>query len=163
MTDFHATCGETRFPDICGVCGENMRWVGKTRDRRQVCACTPPEKPKAANRINTARKGRRLEVSTRKALEAIGVQRVVLQPGSGAYGTRNDIKFLQGDLSVQIAGRTLALECKSRQDDSGFKVIKEWIQGCDVLTIKVDRQPSIHVLTDEAWLHLVGAANGGGR
>ena len=155
-----AGVGETRFPTICGTCGENTRWVGKSRDRREVCACTPPPAPKVRGRLNTAKKGRRLEVSTRKALEAMGVKRVVLQPGSGAYGTRNDITFLQGDLSVQIAGRTFAIECKSRADDSGFKVIKDWMQGCDVLVIKQDRQPPMHVLSEEAWKHLVGAANG---
>lgn len=155
-----AGVGETRFPERCDSCGENMRWVGKPRERRQVCACTPPPAPKARGRLNTAKKGRRLEVSTRKALEAMGVKRVVLQPGSGAYGTRNDITFLQGDLSVQIAGRTFAIECKSRADDSGFKVIKDWMQGCDVLVIKQDRQPPMHVLSEEAWKHLVGAANG---
>lgn len=158
-----AGVGETRFPEICGTCRENMRWIGKPKVRRLVCACTPEPAPKVKGRLNTARKGRRLEVSTRKALEAMGVKRVVLQPGSGAYGTRNDIKFLQGDLSVQIAARTFAIECKSRADDSGFKVLADWAQGCDILTIKVDRQPPIHVLTDEAWLHLVGAANGGGE
>lgn len=155
-----AGVGETRFPTICGVCNENKRWVGKSRDRREVCACTPEPAPKVRGRLNTAKKGRRLEVSTRKALEAMGVKRVVLQPGSGAYGTRNDVTFLQGDLSVQIAGRTLKIECKSRADDSGFKVIKDWMQGCDVLVIKQDRQPPMHVLSEEAWKHLVGAANG---
>jgi len=154
-----AGVGETRFPTICGTCGENTRWVGKSRERREVCACTPPPAPKVKGRLNTAKKGRRLEVSTRKALEGMGVKRVVLQPGSGAYGTRNDIKFLQGDLSVQIAGRTFSIECKSRENDSGFKVIKEWMQGCDVLTIKQDRQPPMHVLSDEAYLHLMGSAN----
>jgi hypothetical protein len=160
---FEATCGETNFPPICDACGEHIRWVGPRKRRVQVCGCAPVAKAPTRPRINTARKGRRLEVSTRKALESMGVKRVVLQPGSGAYGTRNDITFLQGDLSVQIAGRTFSLECKSRQDDSGFKILAEWAQGADVLTIKVDRQPSIHVLTDEAWLHLVGAANGAGQ
>jgi hypothetical protein len=155
-----AGVGETRFPEICGECRENIEWVGPSKRRTKRCGCTPPPAPKVRGRLNTAKKGRRLEVSTRKALEAMGVKRVVLQPGSGAYGTRNDIKFLQGDLSVQIAGRTFALECKSRADDSGFKVIKDWMQGCDVLVIKQDRQPAMHVLSDEAWLHLVGAANG---
>jgi hypothetical protein len=154
-----AGVGETRFPTICGTCGENTRWIGKSRERREVCACTPPPAPKVKGRLNTAKKGRRLEVASRKALEALGVTRVVLQPGSGAYGTRNDVTFLQGDLSVQIAGVTLRIECKSRADDSGFKVIKDWMQGCDVLTIKQDRQPPMHVLSDEAYLHLMGSAN----
>lgn len=157
-----AGVGETRFPTICGVCGENKRWVGKPKARREVCACTPEPAPKVKGRLNTARKGKRLEVSTRKALEAMGV-RAVLQPGSGAYGTRNDIKFLQGDLSVQIAGRTIPIECKSRADDAGWKIIKEWMQGCEVLTIKQDRQKPLHVLTDEVWLHLVSAAQAGGE
>lgn len=154
-----AGVGETRFPTICGTCGENTRWIGKSRDRREVCACTPPPAPKVKGRLNTARKGKRLEVAERKKLEALGVRKAVAQPGSGAYGTRNDIGFLQGDNSYEIAGRQFKQECKSRADDSGFKVIKDWMQGCDVLTIKQDRQPPMHVLSDEAYLHLMGSAN----
>lgn len=159
MTAYEFTSGQVDFPPICDACGEHIRWVGPRKKRAQVCGCEPVVKAPAKPRINTAKKGRRLEVSTRKALEAMGVSRVVLQPGSGAYGTRNDVTFLQGDLSVQIAGVTLRIECKSRADDSGFKVIKDWMQGCDVLTIKQDRQPPMHVLSDEAYLHLMGSAN----
>lgn len=159
MTAFEAHCGQVDFPPICDACGEHIRWVGPRKRREQVCGCARPEKAKAP-RINTARKGKRLEVAERKKLEALGVRRAVSQPGSGAYGTRNDITFLQGDNAFQIAGRQFRQECKSRADDSGFKVIKDWMQGCEVLTIKQDRQAPLHVLTDEAWLHLVGAANG---
>lgn len=154
-----AGVGETRFPTICGTCGENTRWIGKTRDRREVCACTPEPAPKVKGRLNTTRKGKRLEVAERKKLERLGVRKAVAQPGSGAYGTRNDIGFLQGDNSYEIAGRQFKQECKSRASDDGFKVVKQWMQGCDVLTIKQDRLPPLHVLSDEAYLHLMGAAN----
>jgi len=159
MTAYEFTSGQVDFPPICDACGEHIRWVGPRKKRAQVCGCEPVVKAPAKPRINTARKGKRLEVAERKKLEALGVRKAVAQPGSGAYGTRNDIGFLQGDNSYEIAGRQFKQECKSRADDSGFKVIKDWMQGCDVLTIKQDRQPPMHVLSDEAYLHLMGSAN----
>ena len=120
-----------------------------------------PDKPKP--RLNTARKGRRLELSERKKLEKLGVMRVRAQPGSGAFGTRVSETSLTGDNAFTIAGMAMRQECKSRGNDTGFKVIKDWMQGCDVLTIKQDRQAPIYILTDAAFTHLVSAANRGGE
>lgn len=148
-------------PSICGQCNEMFRYTGTRRKQVISCGCDVVAKPKP--RLNTARKGRRLELSERKKLEKLGVMRVRAQPGSGAFGTRVSETSLTGDNAFTIAGMALRQECKSRGNDSGFKVIKDWLQGCQVLTIKQDREPPFHVLTNEAWLHLVSAANRGGE
>jgi hypothetical protein len=152
---------ENDMPVICGECREMKRWEGPRKRRLQVCGCAQPEKKPRP--INTAAKGRRLEVAERKKLEKLGVGRVRMQPGSGAFGTRVNETALQGDNTFEIAGHRLRQECKSRANDSGFKVIKDWMQSCDVLTIKQDRQAPLHVLSDAAWLHLVASANRGGE
>ena len=148
---------ENGFPVICNDCREMKRW----EKREQVCGCPRPEKVKRP--INTARKGKRLEVAERKKLEKLGVTRVRMQPGSGAFGTRVDEVSLTGDNAFTIAGKAFRQECKSRANDSGFKVIKDWLAGSHILTIKQDREAPLHVLSDEAWLHLVSAANRGGE
>lgn len=145
---------ENGLPVICDTCREMKRWEKKA----QVCGCPQPEKKP---RLNTARKGRRLEVAERKKLEKLGVGRVRMQPGSGAFGTRNNEAGLTGDNAFEIAGKRYRQECKSRSSDDGFKVLKTWMKDCEVLTIKQDRQPPLHVLSDEAWLALVAAANRG--
>lgn len=149
------------FPETCGSCGEPKRYEGKGKKQEIVCGCPRPEpKPR---RLNTARKGRRLEVAERKKLEKIGVGRVRAQPGSGAFGTRVDEVGLQGDNCFQIGTTRFRQECKSRADDNGFKVIKDWMRDCEVLTIKQDRQPPLHVLSDATWLHLVALAAEGAK
>lgn len=143
----------------CGTCNEDLWWSGKGSKRQRTCGCTPEPKPRTASASYRRRKGALVERAERKKLEALGV-RSVTQPGSGAYGTRNDITNLQGDNAFRIAGKTYRQECKARASDSGFAVIKGWMRDCEVLTIKQDRQEPFHVLSDEAWRSLVAAANG---
>jgi hypothetical protein len=145
----------------CGTCNEDMWWAGKGSKRQRTCACTPEPKKAGASAKYRRRKGALLERNERKKLEALGVTTARTQPGSGAYGTRNDISNLQGDNAFRIAGKPFRQECKARASDDGFATIKGWMRDCEVLTIKQDRQPPFHVLSDEAWRHLVQAANRG--
>lgn len=149
------------FPEVCGTCNEFRRYEGTRRNQRIVCGC--PQEPRKVSRAGFRAKGARTERAERKKLEALGVQRVRMQPGSGAFGTRENVATLQGDNAFTIAGRTYRQEVKARASDSGFAVIKGWMRDCDVLTIKQDRQPALHVLSEEAWLALVSAANRGGE
>lgn len=148
------------FPETCGTCGETRRYEGPRRKQRIVCGCTLPEKPKP--RLNTARKGRRVELKMRKTLEQLGVTKLRAQPGSGAFGTRNADNALTGDNAFTIAGRAYRQEVKARASDSGFRVVKNWMRDCDFLTIVQDREKPLHVLSDETFRHLVASANGGG-
>lgn len=148
---------ENDVPVICNDCREMKRWEGPRKRRVQVCGCVVVAKKRPT--INTAAKGRRAEVAERKKLEKLGVRRVRAQPGSGAFGTRVSEASLTGDNAFQVGDMAFRQEVKSRADDSGFKVIKDWMRDCDVLTIKQDRQPALHVLSDAAWLFLVGSAN----
>lgn len=151
---------EGEFPITCGECGEGKRYVGQGKKQKVVCGCVVPDKPKP--RLNTARKGRRVEVAERKKLEKLGIV-TRAQPGSGAFGTRVTETSLQGDNVYTIAGRKYRAEIKARAGTAGFAVILGWMRDTDVLTVKQDRQAPFHVLSDEAWLALVSAANRSGE
>jgi Holliday junction resolvase len=47
------------------------------------------------------------------------------------------------------------IECKMRKDNSGFKVIDDWMGNADILSIRTDGNRAKYVLTEEALKRLV--------
>ena len=80
-------------------------------------------------------KGDRLERLVVSLLQAHGVdaKRVPLSGSAAGY---------PGDVSVQLAGRELTLECKSLAD---FKTLYGWLEHRDALVLKADREEPLAV------------------
>lgn len=100
MTDV-AGVGETRFPDICGVCGEMIRTIGPRKRQMQVCG--RPEKQKDAVKSARSRaavkKGKRGEVKAEGEWTKAGwlAHRTA---GSGSTGSRNAERKFDTDVLV---------------------------------------------------------------
>ena len=131
MTRIDPSCGETRFPEICAACGENMRWIGKPKARRQVCGCEAvalPVRPK----VSTRRKGDKLE---RRIGKAIPGARMV--QGSGASWSRDGSLSKSGDLTASVRGTALRIEAKFRAGAfSGVKTLEAARGAADVLVVE---------------------------
>ena len=81
-------------------------------------------------------KGDRLERAVVKQLQAAGLcaKRVPLSGSAAGY---------PGDVCVELAGRDLTLECKSRRD---FATLYGWLTGRDALILKGDRNDPLLVM-----------------
>lgn len=167
MSERVYTSGETQFAEVCNECRAPKEWVkvghGKTKATALICkACEPmPEPKRALSPAGARRKGKRLETAQRKKFEGLGLAKARVQPGSGAFGTQIGDESLTGDVSFTIGGRQFRNECKARANGDGFKTLSGWIKGCQILTLKADREPPMHVLTDEAFTWLLARANTG--
>jgi Holliday junction resolvase len=95
-------------------------------------------------------KGARFEREVVNTFQAEGIvaERV---PLSGAAGG----KYI-GDISVPVMGVDRTLECKKRAD--GFKEIYAWKADHYGVVIAADRKPALMVVTLEAFIDLVHAA-----
>jgi Holliday junction resolvase len=79
-------------------------------------------------------KGARTERAIAKALQANGLAAVKV---SRAYQPGHDIV-------LPLVGRDLYLEVKARAD--GFRELYGWLEGRDVLIVKVDRQEPLVIV-----------------
>jgi hypothetical protein len=98
------------------------------------------------------RKGDRLERAVVKQLQAagLGAKRVPLSGSAAGY---------PGDVCVELAGRELTLECKSRRD---FATLYGWLTGRDALILKGDRKDPLLVVRLSSALELCNLTEQGG-
>ncbi len=92
-------------------------------------------------------KGDRLERAVVKQLQAAGLcaKRIPLSGSAAGY---------PGDVCVELAGRELTLECKSRRD---FATLYGWLEGRDALVLKGDRKDPLLVLRLSSALEILEA------
>jgi len=89
------------------------------------------------------RKGARVENDIANAIQRHGIP---ARKRSGMY--------IRGhDLDVQVRGRTLRAEVKSRAQ--GFGTVYRWLEGRDVLIVKADRKSALVVLPLDLAAQLV--------
>lgn len=178
MTDFHATCGETRFPPRCDACGENIRTIGPRKNRRDVCGCPEKQKDaaKSARSRAAVRKGKRGEKKADAEWTNAGwlAQRTA---GSGSTGSRNaERKF---DTDVVVRGpMDLKVECKEYASlpmkglvkavelqgdflpvEAGAAVsLEKMLAGSDVMRLQETRKPAYYFCRADKLLALAALA-----
>jgi len=107
--------------------------------------------------MNKAKKGKRIENEVRKDLEAWGME-AFRTPGSGNFGTRNNIKGLKGDVRAWVRGNAeecFNIEVKARKEPP--KTMLKWLQGNDILVIRPDNAESVYMLTKDTMKRLITA------
>ena len=84
------------------------------------------------------RKGKRIEYLVRDRFRELGFEceRV---PCSG------NSKAVKGDLLLSLNGRTLKVEVKARKKN-GLKKLYDWLEGSDLLVVKIDRKEPLAVI-----------------
>jgi hypothetical protein len=95
-------------------------------------------------------KGNRLERAVVRLLQdhGLGAERVPLSGSAGGS--------FSGDVTTQLIGRDLTIECKSRAN--GFLTLYAWLEGRDVLIIKADRRDALVVLPLRLAAEIAAAA-----
>lgn len=78
-------------------------------------------------------KGTRREREIRKRMEKAGIPAVKVPLSGGAGGE------FGGDLWADIAGRRRRVEVKARAGAEGWKTLKTWLTGSDLLVLVEDR------------------------
>jgi hypothetical protein len=73
-------------------------------------------------------------------------------------GARKVSRAWAHDLELDLAHRTLKIECKARA--AGFGQLYDWLAGNDALIVKADRLPPLVVLRLSLAAELVGISSG---
>lgn len=85
-------------------------------------------------------KGSRREREIRKRLEKAGIPAVKVPLSGGAGGE------FGGDLWADIAGRRRRVEVKARAGAEGWRTLKTWLTGSDLLVLVEDRAEPLVVM-----------------
>jgi hypothetical protein len=94
----------------------------------------------------SGRRSRSKGVRTERTIaKMIGAQKV-----SRAYAAGHDLELKFGD-------RLLRIECKARAD--GFRELYSWLDACDALIVKADRQKPLVVVRSSLAVELINGAN----